>query len=381
MNEEGAPRAKAGTLARVLDWFEARVNVAEAFSFLTSFGLFTSEIDTRKPIREAIGEAFEKPIPSYARWPRVLGIITMLLFLLQCLTGTLLALYYRPTTASAYGSVQMILSEVSLGWFVQQVHFWGSRLLVFILLLRLLRLLYDGLYRSPRELLWVVGILLFISTTHADFTGRLLTMESDNFWAAVRAIDLFGTVPLLGDFFLFTVGGAGLDDITLIRFYLAHIFVLPLFLFMLFYLQFQGVRRVGLSQAADETPESGRAAYKRYILNLMILLALLFALLVTVAVLLPRPFSARPDLLSTPAGVQLPWYLLPIYGFYELVPGWVPVSIKGAVMALTTFVVMLLPFLDRGPAVRLRERKLAGALAAGFILLLVLLALYGYRHA
>lgn len=374
---------RTGGWGRLLDWLEVRLNITEVFSFLTSFGLFTAELDTKKPLRQALDEAFSRPVPSYARWPRVLGILTMLFFLLQCLTGTLLALYYRPTSEAAYDSVRLIVRDVNLGWFIQQMHFWGSTVLIAILLVRLLRIFYDGVYKAPRELLWVIGFLLLLAATHADFTGKALTFDSRNFWSATRALEIFSMLPVVGPVFIFLAGGPDLGDITLTRFYLAHIFLLPLALFGLFYLHFLGVRRVGLStvHVGAEEKEGGRVHYHRYLLNLSILLTVVFALLVTVAVLFPHPFAPKPDLLSTPVGARPPWYLLPVYGFFEVLPRWVPHFLKGIILVLLGTAVCLLPFIDRTEVTRPSERR--HVLLLGLLLLLgiLLLGAYGYGHA
>ncbi|MEW6367894.1 MAG: cytochrome b N-terminal domain-containing protein [Acidobacteriota bacterium] len=366
---------------RVLDWFEARLNLTELFSFLTSFGLFIVELDTRKPIREALPEALKRPIPSYARWPRVLGILTLLIFLFQVSSGLLLAFYYRPATPGAYESVRTIVRDVSLGWFIHQMHFWGSSALILILLARILRHYFDGLYRAPRELLWVLSFLLFIAATHADFSGRILTWESTTYWSTTRALELFSLLPFVGTAFAFLVGGSNIGDAALTRFYFIHIVFLPLALLALFYLHFLVVRRVGLSPAPGEAAQQGILAYKRYLLNLLIVLVLVFGLLVTLSVLFPLPFDKKADVLTTPAGALPPWYLLPAFGFVTLTPHFIPNPIKGTIVLLTLVAVTLLPFLDR-PAAQSPTGRL-GRLVAGlfFLLLLIGLGLYGYSHA
>ena len=112
---------------RGLDWLSKRLNLTEIFSLLTSYGLFHAELDSRKPLREALAEAADKPAPSYARWPRVLGLMVVVLIGLELLTGSLLALYYLPTPEAAHASLGTILRDVTTGGLVRQIHFWGSR--------------------------------------------------------------------------------------------------------------------------------------------------------------------------------------------------------------------------------------------------------------
>ena len=113
-----------------LDWFSRRLGLTEIFSLLTSYGFFHAELDQRKPPREALAEALAKPMPSYARWPRVLGLAAVVLTGVEILTGGLLALYYMPTPEGAHASTASILSEVHFGAFTYQVHYWGAQLLL-----------------------------------------------------------------------------------------------------------------------------------------------------------------------------------------------------------------------------------------------------------
>ena len=182
-------------------WLEARFNLTEMFSLLTSFGLFPSELDTRRPLREALRDALERPLPSYVQWPRVLGPLSFILFLFVGLTGVLLAFYYEPTATGAFASVTTIVRDVNFGWFVHQTHRWGATLLLMILLVRLWRFFFQGLYKTPREAIWIVAVLTFLAATHADLTGRLLVWDERGYWTTVRAVELLYTLPGVGGLF------------------------------------------------------------------------------------------------------------------------------------------------------------------------------------
>ena len=142
-------------------WLEKRFNLTEMFSFLTNFGLFPAELDTSLPLREAVDDALGRPMPSYARWPRVLGILSVLLFAFLVVAGVMLAFYYQPTPSEAYESVTIIVRDVSFGWFVHQIHGWAADAFLLILLIRGWRAYFQGLYKSPREALWVLAIVTF----------------------------------------------------------------------------------------------------------------------------------------------------------------------------------------------------------------------------
>jgi quinol-cytochrome oxidoreductase complex cytochrome b subunit len=366
----------------VLDWFSDRLNLTEIFSLLTSYGLFYAELDTNKPLREALAEASARPLPSYARWPRLLGLIVVVLIAIEALTGGLLALYYLPTPESAHASLGTILRDVHFGWFVHQIHFWGAQLLVAVLVVRLLRFLLQRVYSPPRELTWVFAALLLLVCLHLDLSGRVLPMTASAFWSTVRSLEIVAAVPLYGPLAIFLLGGeqAFVSDLALIRFYVLHVAVLPLVALSLVYFHFSGVRRVGLALLGGEEPRVGRAQIRLHVANLAIVLALLFGLLVTMAVLVPVPLQEAADPYATPPGARPPWYLLACFGFLELTSGVLPQWLAGGLLLLGFLVFVLVPFVDRSAAGgRGRALRLLVVLLA--VLAWVLLAWYGARVA
>lgn len=369
-----SPAGRPGPVER---WLESRFNLTEMFSFLTNFGLFPQELDTRKPLREAVSEALARPIPSYARWPRVLAIVALALLGFLVLTGVMLAFYYQATPASAYESTTVIVRDVSFGWFVHQVHGWAADALLLVLLVRLWRFYFQGLYRPPREALWILGVLLFLAATHADLTGRLLGWTGHGYWTTVRAIEILYSLPVLGSLFAYLIGGTSVDSLVLTRFYFLHVAVWPAVLVMLLYFTSSGVRRVGLSGPA-EGAAGGRAAYTRYLYDLLILTAALLGVLVTLATLLPAPFDRMADPLVTPPGSSPPWYLLASYGFMEAFPSWVPRWSRALLLEGILAACLLVPFLDRS-RVRPGEPRRA-AVTAGLVVLILWLLFTWYGH-
>jgi len=363
---------------RLLAWLETRFNLTEMFSLLTSFGLFPAELDTRRPVKEAVGEALRAPLPSYARWPRVLGILSFILFAFVGLTGALLAFYYQPTASEAFGSVTTLVRDVSFGWFVHQTHRWGAELLLWILLVRLWRFYFQGLYKPPREAIWIVAVLAFLVATHADLTGRLLVWDARGYWTTVRAVELLFILPGLGPLFAALIGGPDIDSLVLTRFYVLHAAVLPAVLLFLFYLHFSSVRRVGLSTVAGEA-RSGRGAYKVYLYNLLILTVVIFGGLITLVTLLPEPFGVPADPFSTLPGARAPWYLLAAHGLVESFPAIVPRWLRGLCIEAILAVSIFLPFIDRSPGRAARDRRRAIAAGAAVVLLWIAFSWIGYR--
>lgn len=365
----------------LIDWLERRFNLTEMFSFLTNFGLFPTAVDTSRPLGEALSDALGRPLPSYARWPRVLGILSVVLFLFLAVTGVMLAFYYRPTPDSAYESVTTIVRDVSFGWFVHQVHGWAAIALVLILLVRLWRFFFQGVYKTPREALWIVGVLLFLVAIHADLTGRLLAWDNGGYWSTVRALEVLYSAPVIGPSLEFVVGGSEIDGNVLIRFYFLHVVVLPGVLLALLFLNFSGVRRVGLSPLPGDAADAGGGAakFRVHLYNLLILLVVMFGVLITLAVLAPAPFEHEADPFSTPPEARPPWYLLASHGMLEAFPAIVPRWGRALLLEAVLAAILLLPFIDRSRGRKMPERR--GVIAIGLVVLVLWLYFtwYGYR--
>lgn len=375
MNMPDQPSKERGS--RLLDWFETRVNLTEIFALLTSLGLFYVEVDAGQPIRPAVRDALAKPMASYARWPRVLGPLAVLLFLFQGITGALLAFYYRASPAEAHESLRIILRDVNFGWLIHQVHRWGAQLLIAILIVRMVRFFIEEVYKKPRELLWVSATLLLLAVTHADFTGRLLTWNQVSYWSTVRGLELLFMLPLVGPLFAWLIGGGEITSFVLNRFYFLHVALLPGLILVLFYLNFATVRRVGLTTVSEESEVGGLQQYRNYLYNLLILIVLILGFLVSLAVLLPVPFLPEADPFITPGGVGPPWYLMAPYSL-ELLLGGIPDFLKGAILLAVLVLFVSWPFVDRSRSAPWRLRLPVLALGAVFLLVWLFLTGYGF---
>jgi len=359
----------------LLGWIEARVNLSEIASFLSVFGLLPTELDTRKPLREAMREAMSQPLPSYARWPRVLGIVAFILFLFLGLTGTLLAFYYQPTANEAYGSVTSIARDVSFGNLIGQVHRWAAILFLIVLGVRVVRFFFGGLYGHGREIIWMTAVITFVVGSFADLSGRLLPWDARGYWTTVRAREVTDALPGLGSLLGFLIGGRTLDSLVLTRVYVMHIVIFPILLLGLFYAHFSSVRRVGMSRV--DAPPASRS-FRVALYDMMLLVIFLIGGLITLAVLLPHGFDVVADPLATPPNARPPWYLLAPHALQQAFPAVVPAFVRGLFLELIFAVVLLLPFLDRsggsGPQ-RRRLLLLGGAICAFW----VILTLVGWR--
>jgi quinol-cytochrome oxidoreductase complex cytochrome b subunit len=344
----------------LLGWLEARVNLTEIVSFLTVFGLLPVELDSRKPLKEALREAMTQPLPNYARWPQVIGVLSFILFIFLAVSGTMLAFYYQPTADVAYPSVTLIARDISFGNLTHQVHHWAAVLFLILLGARVVRFFFARLYHQGREVVWIVAVLTFMAAAIADLTGRLLPWDGRGYWTTVRAREVTDALPLLGPFTSFLVGGSGLDSLVLTRYYVLHVVVFPLVLLGLFYFHFSSVRRVGLSRTEPSgpgVPPTGVRSLLVVTYDVILLTIAMVGVLLTLATLFPYSFDVAADPFNTPPNARPPWYLLAPHALLEAFPAWVPRTIRGILPEAILLAVIFVPFLGPGSPDPVRRRR------------------------
>jgi quinol-cytochrome oxidoreductase complex cytochrome b subunit len=174
------------------------------------------------------GMLFRK-VPKGTNWFYTLGSATMFAFLSQAVTGVILAMYYDPSPSRAYDSVQHITNDVFLGDLVRGMHRWGATVMIVLIFLHMGRVFFFGAYKYPRELNWVIGVVLLVLTLGMGFTGYLLPFDQRSFWATVVGVNINGTAPVLGPYISdFLRAGPEFGATTLSRFYAIHMLVIPL---------------------------------------------------------------------------------------------------------------------------------------------------------
>jgi quinol-cytochrome oxidoreductase complex cytochrome b subunit len=323
-----------------------------------------------------------------------LGGITLFLFGIQVVTGTLLALYYSPTPGSAYESVLSITSDVEFGWLIRSIHHWAANLMILSLVLHMLRIFFQAAYKFPRELTWIVGGGMLMITIGFGFTGYLLPWDQRAYWATVVGTEIAGAVPLVGPPLLLLLrGGPDVTDATLSRFYGIHMLVLPLLLAGLTALHLLFVHQQGLANPKRPESRPGRRArrsdnpepdltteevkpfFPDYVLDEVIAWYAVMAGLVILASLFPAGLEAKADPLLTPEHIKPEWYFLGVYELLKLVPRDVGVV---APIALV-LVIVILPLLDRNHEVRPRRRPVAIACALVLLVGLGALTILGGR--
>jgi quinol---cytochrome c reductase cytochrome b subunit, bacillus type len=171
-----------------------------------------------------------RKVPKGTNWFYTLGSATMFAFLNQAVTGVFLAMYYDPSPTHAYESARYITNEAFLGEFVRGMHKWGSSVMVILIFLHMARTFFFGAYKYPRELNWVIGVVLLILTMAMSFTGYLLPFDQRSYWATVVGVNINGTGPLIGPYlsdFLSAGPGPQFNATTLSRFYAIHMLLIP----------------------------------------------------------------------------------------------------------------------------------------------------------
>jgi menaquinol-cytochrome c reductase cytochrome b subunit len=173
------------------------------------------------------GFLFRK-VPKGTNWFYTLGSATMFAFVSQAVTGVFLAMYYTPTPNRAYDSVQHITNDVFLGELVRGMHRWGATVMVILIFLHMARVFFFGAYKYPRELNWVIAVVLLVLTLMMALTGYLLPFDQRSYWATIVAVNINGTAPFLGPYLAdFLRAGSEFGATTLTRFYAIHMMVIP----------------------------------------------------------------------------------------------------------------------------------------------------------
>jgi len=217
-------------------------------------------IERRLGLAKPIVEAAEHPIPaSSASWWYVFGSAAVVLLGLQVITGILLALVYVPSASDAWNSLQFLNHNVTLGWFLRALHGWGSNFMIAIVLIHMTQVFLFGAYKFPRELTWIVGVLLLLLTLGMAFSGQVLRFDQDAYWGLGIGASIMGRVPFIGALLVHALlGGPIIAGATLSRFFTLHVFVIPGILLAGVGLHVWMVLRLGI----NEWPMPGRLVRK-----------------------------------------------------------------------------------------------------------------------
>jgi ubiquinol-cytochrome c reductase cytochrome b subunit len=217
-------------------------------------------IELRTGLIKTAEEMADHPTPSSsATWWYVFGSGAMVLLILQVVTGVLLALVYSPSASNAWASLQFINHNLPLGWFLRAMHGWGSDFMIAIVLIHMVQVFLFGAYKFPRELTWVVGVLLLLLTLGMAFTGQVLRFDQDAYWGLGIGASINASIPVLGGPLVhLLLGGPIIGGATLSRFFALHVFIIPGMLLGFVGLHLLMVLKLGI----NEWPMPGRVVRK-----------------------------------------------------------------------------------------------------------------------
>lgn len=337
-------------------------------------------IDARFPLTKVWNEHLAKYYaPKNFNFWYYFGSLALLVLVMQILTGIFLAMNYKPDAERAFASVEYIMRDVSWGWLLRYLHSVGASMFFVAIYLHMFRALLYGSYRAPRELVWLLGMAIFVTLTAASFTGYLLPWGNMSYWGAQVIVSLFGAIPLVGDSLAEWIrGDFVVSDATLNRFYALHIIAIPLVLIGLVYLHIVALHQVGSgnpdgieikkNKDANGVPLDGIPFHPYYTVKDMVgatVFLMIFSAIVFFAPELGGWFLEHDNfvpanILQTPPEIVPLWYLTPYYSILRSVTIEIgPVSAKllgvlsmGSAMGLFFF----LPWLDRSPVRSIRYR-------------------------
>lgn len=313
-------------------------------------------------MNHSLQKQLRKPLPKHISWFHTLGSMSLFLFISQVLTGILLLVYYRPTVGEAFESVKFIMTTAHAGWLYRQIHAWGANFMILVVFLHMLRTFITGSFKKPRELTWVVGVVIFILTLVFGFTGYLLPWNQLAYWATTVGTEIAGAVPGVGEFLKTLLrGGSGVGGETLSRFFVIHVIVLPWLLFLLIALHLFLVRYHGIDtmeRVGEERPPregEGIPFFPHHVLKEGMVFFILLGILMTLSVIIPFELGEKADPLTTPYAIKPEWYFLPMYQVIKYFPKVLGIFVTG----LAPLLLLIWPFLDKSREKRLLKRPVS----------------------
>jgi ubiquinol-cytochrome c reductase cytochrome b subunit len=324
------------------------------------------------------------------------GSLAMLVLVIQILTGLWLAMMYKPDANLAFASVEYIMRDVNWGWLIRYMHSTGASAFFIVVYLHMFRALMYGSYRKPRELLWLIGMVIYVAMMATAFMGYLLPWGQMSLWGAAVIVNLFQAIPIVGeDLAVWIRGDYVISDVTLNRFFALH-FLLPFVLAALVFVHIVALHKVGSNNPdgidikkgpkgnkwSDAAPTDSIPFHPYYsvkdiagiIVFLMFFAGILFFAPEGGGYFLEAPNFEPANPLKTPEHIAPVWYFTPFYAILRAVPSFAGTQVWGVIAMGAAIVVMfLLPWLDRSPVNSIRYK---GWLYKGFLAMFVVVFIF-----
>jgi ubiquinol-cytochrome c reductase cytochrome b subunit len=318
----------------VLDWLESRTGLP---SFVRGF--------------------FAEEIPISAGWHQVLGSVALFAFVLQAVTGLLLAFNYAATTTEAHASLRYIMNEVTGGAIMRSLHHWGASAMIVVVVLHMAQVFLWGAYKKPREATWLVGLVLLMLTLGFGLTGYLLPWDNRAYWGTVVTVQITAKSPVIGAYLLRLIGAEqGVGAVTFSRFYTLHTMLLPLLMSGLIAAHLFLVRKHGVAPAPGDDGTRKKAFFPGQVWKDTVAIGVLFAALVFLSITASAPLGRQADPTDTSFVPRPEWYFLFLFQALKIFEG--PFELLGShiLPGLAMGALALLPFLDRSRMQSMRAR-------------------------
>ena len=337
-----------------------------------------SWIDQRFPLTKVWNEHLaEYYTPRNFNFWYFFGSLAILMLVMQLVTGIFLTMHFKPDSANAFASVEYIMRDVEWGWLVRYLHSVGASAFFVVIYLHMYRGLLYGSYKGPRELIWVLGMLLYIVLMAEAFMGYVLPWGQMSYWGAQVIISLFGSVPVIGpDLLVWILGDYAVGDAALNRFFSLHVIALPLILVVLVFLHIVALHTVGSNNPdgieikknkdKDGIPKDGIPFHPYFTVKdtmgavafLWIFCAVVFYAPGLNGYFLEHANFIEANPLQTPEHIAPLWYLTPFYSVLRAVPPMFGSQFPGVLaMGASLLILFFLPWLDRSPVKSIRYRS------------------------
>ena len=317
-------------------------------------------LEHRTGIESAVKNFLYEDIPASAGWHQIIGSMAVFFFVIQVFTGALLAFNYAPTPGEAYNSVKYIMTEVTGGPLIRGLHHWGASMMLIIVALHMIQVFIYGAYKKPREATWMVGVTLLLITLAFGLTGYLLPWDNRAYFGTVVTTHIMSGAPIAGPYLLRLLGAQGdsVGNVTFSRFYALHTVLLPPLTIILIGIHIYLVRKHGVAPApGDNAPK--RKFFPEQVFKDTVGVAIAFIILFLMAVLAKVPLERLADPTDTAYIPRPEWYFLFLFQMLKFFKG--PLETFGSVVlpGIAVLGLFLVPFIDRGPMIRLGKRTFA----------------------
>ena len=327
-------------------------------------------IDQRTGVISAIDYFLEEEIPASAGWHQVFGSVCLFAFLLQVVTGLLMAVNYAPTPGEAWESLRYVVTQVTAGSIIRGLHHWGASAMIVVVGLHMAQTFLWGAYKKPRETTWIVGVLLLLLTLAFGLSGYLLPWDNRAYSATMVTTRITASAPG-GALLLRLLGtdGTSIGGVTFARFYAAHVTLLPLITGLLILFHLILVRRHGVAPAPGDESKPKKKFFPEQVFKDTVAMFLWCVGVALMVALVKVPLGHVADPTDTSFTPRPEWYFLFLFQFLKLFHGPVGDLIGSVVVpGMAVGALVLMPFLDRGKMLRITQRT-------GAIMLVALAAL------